>query len=532
MTTIKIEDGLVLKFGGGVHSRASSDDIDLRECTDGANFELDLENNSFRNRKPFEKLITAPNGQSILGGGTLIKSDGTVQSFFQSGDTVYEYGSDGSLTSIATVNATSKLRGRLEHNWQLTDKVIVTDLTLGDVVMEWDGASFIDVSFTKEDPVSPTPFGTFKAKYCVVINERAYYFNVDDGTATPNLIIGSLRSDYSFLSTSNRPSSSLSAEDPFFLIQPDLRAINGAVGAFNTIATSSDGKGAVFQLTGVDATDFAMTPLFPRSGASGDEAVVYGGNDIFFGRASVIESLASTNRFGDVEADDLTVGISDKVKGFKDWVLVYNSETKRMYAFADGKSDLWVFHQSIFQSGGELSPWSKWTTIHPLKFQPTFVMNMLDPADGLEYVFMGDSDGNIYRLDGKSEGSDANTDTITTERLSGLFSMPMDAQAYDINGWVKYRKDQEGSLTIRLEYQGMNVFNEEIQLTLPQAVGTSFFGSGSFFGGTDVFGTLNFQKITRQLFAIPGRGNEFQIRVITTGPVEITEIGLRFEATS
>ena len=35
---------LVIKFGGGLHTRASEDEIDAREAADGANFLLDLEN--------------------------------------------------------------------------------------------------------------------------------------------------------------------------------------------------------------------------------------------------------------------------------------------------------------------------------------------------------------------------------------------------------------------------------------------------------------------------------------------------------
>lgn len=531
MTTIKIEDGIVLRFGGGVHSRASINDIDPRECADGQNFDLDLQNASYRNRRPFELIGAAPNGSEIRGGGTLIKTDGTVKTFFQAGNTCYEWDGATGFTSIATVDSNAKLRGRIEHNWQLADKVIITDITLTDVVMEWDGTTLQDVSFQTEDPLSPTGFGTFGAKYCVINNERAYYFNVkDNGAQFNHLIVGSLRGDYAFLSTSDRPSSALNAEDPFFLIQPDYRAINGAVGAYGTIVTSSDANGSMFKLTGNDAKDFAMTELFPRSGASGDESVIYAGNDIYYGRKSVIESLAATDQFGDVEADDLSVDISDKIEGYKNWTAVYNAEKKRAYFFADTKTDCWVLHQSLLDGG--VSPWSIWATDHSINFTPTFVMNLLDPSDELEYVFMGDSSGNIYRLEGKTEGRDGGTTAVITERLSGLFEMPLDLQSYDISGWIKYRKNQASDLTLRLEYQGMNVFNEEIQLSIPEAIATYYFGGNNYFNGSAYYGVLNFDKITRQIFAIPGRGNEFQVRASSTGQIELLEIGLRFEAAS
>ena len=39
---------IILRFGGGLHSRANEDEINPRECTKGENFRLDLENTDFR----------------------------------------------------------------------------------------------------------------------------------------------------------------------------------------------------------------------------------------------------------------------------------------------------------------------------------------------------------------------------------------------------------------------------------------------------------------------------------------------------
>ena len=43
---------VILKFGGGIHSKASPDEIDPREAADGYNFIIDLENRNLRNRPP------------------------------------------------------------------------------------------------------------------------------------------------------------------------------------------------------------------------------------------------------------------------------------------------------------------------------------------------------------------------------------------------------------------------------------------------------------------------------------------------
>src|SRR3990167_9648519 len=82
---------LKLRFGGGLHSRASEEDIDPRECHDGKNFSLDAENQQFRPRRPFDLIGTLPNGAEVRGGATLLKSDGTISTLFQGGANVYEW---------------------------------------------------------------------------------------------------------------------------------------------------------------------------------------------------------------------------------------------------------------------------------------------------------------------------------------------------------------------------------------------------------------------------------------------------------
>ena len=49
-TKIKPQDvDVVIKFGGGLHTRASPDEIDPREAADGFNFIIDIENRNLRN---------------------------------------------------------------------------------------------------------------------------------------------------------------------------------------------------------------------------------------------------------------------------------------------------------------------------------------------------------------------------------------------------------------------------------------------------------------------------------------------------
>jgi hypothetical protein len=523
-----VDADIQLKFGGGLFTRASEEELDEREAKDGQNFDLDLLNRQFRNRKPFDLIGQVPNGAEIRGGACLLKSDGTVSVLVQAGTNVYEWDGATTFTLRGTVSSSAKLRGRLEHNWQLTDKVLITDLNLQQPVMEWDGTTLQNVTFTDENAAG---FGTFRAKYCLVSNERAIFANVyDNGTLFPHLAVGSERSDYTVITTSNRPSSALSEADPFFLVQPDIRPINGLAEAFGVVAISSE-KGSMFKLTGESAKDFAMAPLYPRSGASGDEAVAYVGNDIVFGREGRIETLFSTDRFGDVETDDLSVKISDQIADFNDWLVVYNQRLQRVYFHPVGESQIWVLHKPLVET--QLSPWSKWVTAHSMSFNPTFMMNMLDPADGLEYVFMGDANGNFYRLEGTGTSGDGGQASITTTRLSKLFSAPLDAEVFNIQGYIKYRKNEAATVTIRFEFAGQSVFNEDVTITIP-ALSRKVYGGGYYYNASNYYGTAFAQRLTRQKFAIAGKASEFQVRVTVTGTadIELNEIGIKLEAAS
>lgn len=531
------EFDITLRFGAGIHSRASSDEIDLRECSLGQNFALDLENREFTPRKPFKLLGTVPNAQPVRGFAQLLKSNQQTSMLVQGGNTVYEW--DGTtFTSVGTVNAGANLRGRLSHNWQLDDKVLITDLSLQQTVMEWDGTTF--------QPASLNGVTDFRAKYCFVENERAFFANLrESGVLLPHVIAASKGSDFQTLSVSDVPSSALSINDPFQLLSPDLRGINGLVEAFGLILVSTQ-EGSLFKITGNSAkTDetgfegFSIDPFYPRSGASGAESVAFVGNDIYYGRAGRIESVARTDKFGDVETDDLSIAITDQIETFRDWTTVYNSRLQRVYFYPATQSQVWVLHKSLVptalsgagQAPNTLSPWSKWTTVHSSSFQPTAIMNMLDPTSNDEFVYFGDPSGNFYQLEGIDQG-DAGSEDIATSRTSRVFTVPLDTQAGEMEGWIKYRPDEAATLTLSLLYQGQTVISYDKTLDMATSNG-DYFGGAVYFGGDFYYGTA-VQELTRQKFTVPGQSNEFQVKLDVTGTTNfrINEVGLRFKAAS
>src|SRR5581483_3587123 len=123
----------------------------------------------------------------------------------------------------------------------------------------------------------------------------------------------------------------------------------------------------------------------------------------------------------------------------------------------------------------QLSPWMRWTTKHSLGFTPTFVESMLDPLDGLEYIFMGDSSGNIYRMEGTGLNGDGGTSNLEMQFLSKLFSAQLDSVAYDIEGYIKYTKVDIGTVNLTFKYQGVEIFDRSITINLPDVTSANYY---------------------------------------------------------
>lgn len=541
-----------IKFGGGLHTRASADEIDAREASDGQNFLLDLDNRELRNRPPFDLVGTLPNALEVRGGGSLLKSDGTVTTLFQGGGKVYSWDGASTFTQVGTCSASSKLRGPWRsHCWTLSDKLLLTDLNLADVVKEWDGSTFQSSTFTKEDNTS---FGSFYAKYLSITNEIALFANVKDGSGTtPHLAVGSAISNYNKISIANVPSTALSTSDPFYITMPDLKPINGMCQAFGTTIFSTE-KGRLFDLDGSSAKDYAMGEFFAGSNASGSESIEYIGNDIIYGRQGRIESVRDTNTFGNSEADDLTFQIADLIGSYSGWTIVFNGRKNLVYLFPASQSECWVFNTAMRTSrqvtqnvlgqfveqaevqkrAGNLSPWMRWKTTHALAFQPTFVQSMLDPASGLEYVFMGDASGNIYRMEGSGTSGDGGSASQETAWTSKVFSAPLDAEVYEIEGYIKYKKNIATTVTLTLMCQGKTAFDQSITVNLPAVSTANYWGDTKYWGGSNYFGAAFSNRLIRQKFDLPGGSSDFQLKVdiLGTGDFNINEIGMRFKAAS
>lgn len=523
----------ILRFGGGLNTRASPADIHPSECAGGANFDLSLGDQHFRPRGPFDLVATAPNGEPIKGFATLSKADGTVTALVQAGSVVYSWDGASGFVSVGT-GVSGSIRGRLEHYWALDDKVLISDIELGETLWEWDGTTFQEIAFTDETGTPIT--NAFGAKYLAVVDERVIYANIADRAAGPpsdvfgHLIVGSARSDYAQITVKNRPSSALSEADPWFLIQPDYRPINGLVKAFDSLVTSSAlSRGAMHILSGQSARDFHFESLAPNTAAAGDESVVSIGRDVLYGAQGRMESLMATDQYSDVITDDLSLLISDQVEGAKTWTTVHNDRLDRVYFIPDAGGEVWVYHQEM--AGGEISPWSVWTTGHTMGFAPTAIMTMIDPVDGLEYTFMGDSSGNIYRLEGWGLGGDGGTSNVVASRVSKIVSLPEDKMTNGIAGWVSYQYGDAFTLELQVDQSGYSTNSTYSELQIPAAPDTDRYGGEAYYGGNFFYNRSVRGRLARQVWGAPGSAVAFQIRTSVSSKVDfaVREIGLQIK---
>ena len=516
----------ILQFGAGLSTRVAETKADPRECVDGQNFGLDIENSLYSRRKPFDLVATATNGERINGFAQLIKADGTIATLIQSGGNVYSWDGDTTFVLKGTVNTGARIRGHLHQNWILDDIVIITDLALKENVLQYDGTTLSEIVHN---------LGTdFKAKYAAVENDRALYANITTSTATPHLFVSSTLADYNALSVSARPVAGGTVTDPFFLTAPDLKPINGMIPAFGTIVMSTK-HGRMYRLTGSNSTDFAISQLYADSAAVGDEAVTFIGNDVAYGRVGRIESLAATERLGNVESDDLSRPISNSISEISDWIAVHNARLDKSYFFTPEFGEVWVLHRGFLDANTEgariISPWSRWRTVHAMALQPTAVWVMKRPLDGLDAVFMGDNSGNIYQLDG-SGAQDGGSADIKCERLSPVIQMPDRGPMYDIRGWITYRKVFPATVTLSFEWGGVVQEDQSITVTLDAASNAPVYGGALYYNNAVYYSTRFKGRFSRQNFSPAGKSDQLQVRVTIDGATDffIDEIGLDFSS--
>lgn len=475
----------------------------------------------------------------------LYKWDGTTVSRLKTGLTV---GSAQSVTSL-TCSGSTATAITSAHGYSTGDLVTIA----GANETEYNGEHQITVSdadtYTYTMTCSTTPAtGTItgdkgvelKAKYAVVSNGRIWLFNVTaDNSATPSMVLVSAFEDIEDYDNSTRgtaqdPGGSAAANDAFYLLSPDGRPINGVAEFFDIIVFSTV-EGKLFKITGDDATNYAIEEFYPGSSVEGEEAIVNIGNDIvYFRRGKVVESLSSTDRYGDVATDDLSYWIPTSAQALCEPRTVYDSEKQRVYFFCDTMGGVMVLDKTFWLNqkqdgeGRRLSPWSKYTSVMDNELATRCAVEMRTPGTttAAKTVVWGDDAGNIYDFNGTAGQGDGGSASVNMVRKSKVIA-DVDTNNELMIGRVEYKRSN--AVTFEMTFNWADEYHQEtVEVPLKGSFGL---GGANFWGGeiywnegvgdlpdlsTSVFwnqGRVVDDQISSVGFSAPGKGSAFILEI-------------------
>lgn len=497
-------------FAGGLNEQQTPS---LFECGEGYNFELGLRQSKLVPRAPFDLKGTAPNASSTAGILQLVKRDNSETTLIQAGSTVYLWDGGSTFTSKGSVTNTSQLRGTY---WSLGEYLVITDLLKTTVVKKWDGTTLSTLT---------TGLGSsLYAKYGVVHEGRVWLANVTTSTDTPHLVVASRFEDPTSYDTTVRGSiDTFSSTAPaFYLLSPDLKPINW-MGVFQDVLLISTEQGRLFQLSGSSPSDYKFIDFYVGSAATGTESAANIGNDVIYMKAGGgIDLLSSTQKFGDVSADDLSRWIpTTAMNQPSGGIVIYDQVRQKVFFFVTGKV-LVLFKDLI---GAELSPWSVYTTQQSFNFATSAASYIKRPGTQAYSVYFGDSVGRIFDLNGSGSSGDAGASDIQVYRktryiLNGEGADKFGRNALDLKhkvleGIVTYRRVSAAcGLTIGFDW-GEEYNVSESTMTLkgaPAASAGNYYGGTIYYSGTTSvaayysLGNLFARKISSQTFSPTGKG--------------------------
>jgi hypothetical protein len=502
-----------LYFPGGLNEQETPS---LFECIEGYNFELGLKQSKYIPRKPFDKKGTATNALAINGFLQLVKRDNSETTLVQSGDTVYLWDGASSFTSKGTVSSSSRLR---DTYWSLGDYLVISDTAKATVIKKWDGTTFSTLT---------TGLGTdLCAKYGIVFQGRIWLFNVKTTTDTPHLMVASAFEDPTSYDTSKRGGPSTSGGgtfttglEAFFMLTPDLKPINGVAVFFQQLIISTEG-GRLFKLSGTTAATFKWDEFYAGSAATGTESLANIGNDvIYMKQGGGIDLLSTTIESGDVAADDVSRWIPTTTKDLTGAITVYDQKNQKVLFFVSNK--VLVLFKDLL--GGELSPWSVYKTTESFAFNTNAAKYMKMPGTQVYSVYLGDSVGRIFDLNGTGTAGDAGTTNIVTYRKTRYINNgeggtkvgfqtvgALNLMKSVLHGEVFYRRIfAPCDLTISFDWgDEYNVSSSVITLKgAPTSFAGVYYGGGSYYNGTAYFsqGSAFANKISSQTFSPTGKG--------------------------
>lgn len=459
----------------------------------------------------------------------LYKWDGATVSRLK---TTLVAGSPGSVTTL-TCSGSLATATESTHGYSTGDLVTIA----GAVETEYNGEKQITVTgantYTYAITCATTPAtGTItsdlgielKAKYALNHNSRNWLFNViADGTATPSMILVSAFEDAEDYDNATRGEAQggtgLSANDAFFILAPDGRPINGVATFFNTIVLST-AEGRLFRLVGSSALDYEFVEYYPGSSSAGDEGFVNTGDDVvYFRRGQQVESLVSTDRFGDVSTDDLSFWIPNSVKLISNPITVYDQEKQKVYFFDSGIEGVLVLDKEFLlrnKSGesGQLSPWSIYKTLMANNFATKCAVELRDPLSvkKAKTVFWGDASGNVYNMNGTLNGGDGGSSAVSLRRKTKIIDA-LDSAVELMLGRIEYKRNLP--VSVDLVFSWADEYNRTaVSIDLKESFGLDdarFWGGDAYWSGDFYWGagSVADEQISSLGFSAPGKGPSF-----------------------
>ena len=492
-------------FSGGINE-LNDIAMPVTEAVSGFNFELGLGNTKFKPRKPFDLAGTADNASRITGIMQLVKRDNTFTTLVASGTTMYSW--DGTtFTSESAINSTSEFHGTY---WSLDDVMAVVDRNKATPVKSWDGTTFSNLAHNISGVTS------LYAKYGIVANGRLVLANVKtDVTDNPHLIAFSEFENIENFDTATRGGDAgfTTGNEPFYLLTPDLKPINALV-YFQDVLVCSTQDGQLFKLVGDDSTNYRWDNFYTGSAAIGTNSFVDVGNDLFYMReGGVIESLVSTDKFGDVGTDDISIKLRGTINNEEGMRAVYDQTNRKVFFFLQSKV-LVLFKDMI---NGQDSPFTVYTTQHPQGFNTNAATYLISPVTGERTVLFGDDNGNIYDMNGSGVG-DAATYDIKVQR-----KMPLQDFNYDrfLEGRVFYRRIAAVDLGIIFNWgDEKNETGLILALKAPTAVNNlnNYYAGGFYYANTEYYseGVISLGNPVSKGFSAMGKGTSVFVTLEVT----------------
>ncbi len=456
---------------------------------------------------------------------------------------------------VVTVTLTS-------HGYAVGDLVTVAGANEANYNGEWQvatvpNANTFTYAITGSCGVTPDTSGSMtvdkgvdlRAKYAVIHDHRVWLFNITaDNVETPHMVLVSEYEQSEIYDNDTRGSGqgtgTATGNDAFYLLAPDGRPINGAVGFFDTIIFSTE-EGKLFRIDGNDAENYTINEFYPGSSAEGEESLVNIGNDIiYFRRGKVVESLSATQRYGDVATDDISRWIPTSAQNLCEPRMVYDEERQRIYFFCDTLGGVLVLDKTFLLSGKadangqRLSPWSKYTSTMANEFATKCAVSVRTPGSTTKArtVLWGDDSGNIYDMNGTIGQGDADTDNINLVRKSKVIS-ETDSNNELVIGRVEYKR--VSNVDFQMAFNWADEYHREV-VTVPLKAsfglqGANFFGGEIYWSQTTPNDEIHWNagrvaddQISSLGFSVPGKGSAFilQIEVSETDNYLVSRIVL------